>query len=224
MGADQFGRDVLSRLLYGGRLTIGLGFLAVFIGAVAGVAIGLFAGLGGYSADLLVMRVVDLFMAFPTMLLALMIVAARGPGTANMTAAVGISLIPIYVRVVRAAVFSLREQAYVEAAKAIGCGSIHVAVRHILPNLGPSILVLSTVAIGWAIVLGSALSFLGLGPQAPTPEWGVDLANGRNYLKAAWWISTFPGLAIMITVLSVNLVGDGLRDLLDPRLRGTSNL
>ncbi len=220
MGSDQFGRDVLSRVASGGRLTIGVALLAVALGMIPGTAVGVVAAMTGYKADLLIMRGIDILMAFPSILLALMVVAIQGPGLMNAMAAVGISLAPTYVRVIRGAVFSIREKPYIEAAQAVGCSFVRTAVRHVLPNIFPTILVLSTVAIGWAILIGSSLSFLGLGPQPPTAEWGVDLANGRNYLRAAWWISTFPGFAIMVAVLSINLLGDGLRDLLDPHMRG----
>jgi peptide/nickel transport system permease protein len=220
MGTDQFGRDVLSRVASGGRLTIGVALLAVGLGMIPGTAVGIVAALAGYHADLLIMRGIDILMAFPSILLALMVVAIQGPGLMNAMVAVGISLAPTYVRVVRGAVFSIREKPYIEAARAIGCSFARTAVRYVLPNIFPTTLVLSTVAVGWAIIIGSSLSFLGLGPQPPTSEWGVDLANGRNYLRAAWWISTFPGFAIMVAVLSINLLGDGLRDLLDPHMRG----
>jgi peptide/nickel transport system permease protein len=217
MGTDQFGRDVLSRMLYGGRLTICAGLIAVGLSAVPGTAMGLLTGLIGYAGDLVIMRLVEMLMAFPSILLALVVMAIQGPGLENAMVAVGVSLVPTYVRVVRGTTLAIKETVYVEAARAVGCQLGRIAMRHVFPNVLPSVLVLSTVAAGWAILIGSSLSFLGLGPQPPTPEWGVDLANGRTYLRAAWWISTFPGFAIMAIVLSLNLLGDGLRDRLDRR-------
>ena len=217
MGTDQFGRDMLSRVLSGGRLTLTAGLIAVALSAVPGTILGLLTGLARYGGDLVIMRFVEVLMAFPSILLALIVIAIRGPGLENAMIAVGISLIPTYVRVVRGTTLTIRETVYVEAARALGCPPTRIAGRHVFPNVLPSVLVLSTVAAGWAILIGSSLSFLGLGPQPPTPEWGVDLANGRTYLRTAWWISTFPGFAIMAVVLSLNMLGDGLRNVLEGR-------
>jgi peptide/nickel transport system permease protein len=164
-------------------------------------------------------RLIDIQLAFPGILLAMVIVAVLGAGLGNAMLAVGISLIPAYARMVRGSVLSTKPNAYIDAARVIGCGDLRLILVHILPNVAAPILVLSTVGVAWAILIGSSLSFLGLGAQPPFAEWGRDLSEGRNYLSVAWWISTFPGLAIMFTILSVNLLGDGLRDTLDPRLR-----
>lgn len=158
-------------------------------------------------------------LAFPSLLLAMTVVAVFGRGTINLISAVAISLVPQFVRLVRGTVLSAKMEDYVEAARLVGCKDFRIVVRHILPNIAAPIFVLATVAVAWATIIGASLSFLGLGVQPPNPEWGVDVARGRQYLATAWWISTFPGLALMLTVMAVNIVGDGLRDILDPRLR-----
>jgi peptide/nickel transport system permease protein len=223
MGTDQYGRDVLSRVIVGARLSLQIGFIAILIAGTCGVLLGLMAGFYGGKADALIMRGVDILMAFPSILMALVVVAITGPGTTNVMLAVGVSLIATYVRLVRSVTLVVREQLYVQAARVIGAQGYRVLVRHILPNVFAPILVLSTVAVAWSILIGASLSFLGLGPAPPTPEWGIDLSNGRSYLRAAWWISTFPGLAITLTIFGVNLLGDGLREALDPRLRRTGD-
>jgi len=197
---------------------------AVAIALVGGVALGLISGILGGWNDLLLMRLIDVMFAFPSILLALVVVAVMGQGTVNVMVAVGVSLIPTFVRLVRGDVLSVKENAYVEAAQALGCGQIRLALLHVFPNVLPPVIVLSTISIAWAIILSASLSFLGLGPRPPIPEWGVDLSNGRNYLLRGWWISSTPGFCIMLTVVAVNLVGDTLRDVLDPRLRSLANL
>jgi peptide/nickel transport system permease protein len=218
-GTDLFGRDVAARLLYGGRLSLGIGALAVLIALLPGTALGLIAGYYGRWPDRLIGWVVDVMLSFPSILLALTIVAALGPGIVNVVLAVGIAGIPSYTRLVRGQVLSVRRQPYIRAAVTVGARDLRILLRHILPNVFGPIIVLATLDVGWAILNASALSFLGLGVQPPTPEWGAMLNEGRGYLRDAPWITTAPGLAIALTVLAVNLVGDYLRDALDPRLR-----
>lgn len=223
-GTDQYGRDIMSRAIAGSRLSLLTGLGAVAIALATGVVLGLLCGVIGGWTDLLFMRAIDVMMAFPSILMALVVVAVLGQGTLNVMLAVGVSLVPTFVRLVRGDVFSVKENVYVEAARALGCREARLALRHVLPNIVPPLIVLSTVAIAWSIILGASLSFLGLGPRPPTPEWGTDLSNGRSYLLRAWWIASVPGLCIMLTVVAVNLVGDALRDELDPRLRSLGNL
>jgi peptide/nickel transport system permease protein len=218
-GADNFGRDVFSRVLYGGQKSLPVGLVAVLIGAVVGVTAGLAAGYYGRWLDSTIMRMVDLMLAFPGILLALAIVAILGTSLLNLMIAVGISFIPEYTRVVRGSVLSAREAEYVTAAHVSGARARVIMFRHILPNILPPVLVLTTLEFATAIILGSTLSFLGLGVKPPAPEWGNMLSDGRSMMRHYWWVSFFPGLAIMLTVLSINLLGDGLRDALDPRLR-----
>ena len=223
-GTDQYGRDVWSRVVAGARLSLATGLGAVVIALTAGLGLGLVSGAAGGWTDLLAMRVVDVMMAFPSVLMALVVVAILGQGSTNVMVAVGVSLVPTFVRLIRGNVLVVREHAYVEAARALGCQPGRVTLRHILPNIIAPVIVLATIAIAWSIIIGASLSFLGLGPRPPRPEWGIDLSNGRNYLLRAWWISGGPGIAIMTTVVAVNLVGDSLRDVLDPRMRSLTNL
>jgi peptide/nickel transport system permease protein len=219
LGTDQFGRDILSRILYGGQISLRLGLLSVSIATLAGVLLGLVSGYYGAWSDLILMRLIDILLAFPGILLALSVLAILGPGLNNAMVAVGIAAIPSYTRVVRGSVLSAKETVYVDAARVVGCSDQRIMFHHILPNVFAPVIVLSTLGMASAIITGTSLSFLGLGAQPPSPEWGAMLSGGRDHLRSAWWISTFPGLAIMAVVLAMNVVGDGLRDALDPRLK-----
>jgi ABC-type dipeptide/oligopeptide/nickel transport system permease subunit len=219
LGTDAIGRDVLSRILFGGRLTVLIGIVAILIALGVGLPFGMIAGYYGGRVDRLISRLMDIMLAFPGILLALAVVAVLGSSVINATIAVGISLIPGFVRLVRGSYLSAKENVYVEAARAIGVGDARIMIKHILPNVLAPITVLATVATGWAIIIGASLSFLGLGVQAPTAEWGADLASGRQWIQIAWWMTTFPGIAILVVILALNLVGDGIRDAIDPRLR-----
>jgi len=219
LGTDQFGRDVASRVLHGARISLAVGLISVSIALVLGTPVGLVSGYYGGRVDASIMRVIDVLLAFPGILLALAIVSVLTPGLGNVMIAVGLSAVPTYARLVRATVLAARENLYVEAARAIGSRDLTILGRYILPNVVAPLIVTATLGLGTAILSAAALSFLGLGSQPPQPDWGRMLSEGRDYLREAWWIATFPGLGIMLTVLAMNLLGDGLRDVLDPRLK-----
>jgi peptide/nickel transport system permease protein len=219
LGTDQFGRDVWSRIVYGAQISLAIGMAASLLGALVGVTAGLVAGFYGGKVDILVMRIVDLNLAFPLILLALAIAAILGPSLQNLVMVMALTTWMIYARVVRGVTLSLREREFVQAARAIGVSNARIMWRHILPNLLAPVMVLWTLELARVILMESALSFLGVGVPPPTPTWGRMLAEGRGLLTTAPWIATFPGIAITIMVLGVNFFGDGLRDLLDPRLR-----
>ncbi len=217
MGTDKIGRDVFSRVVTGAPNSLKMGLIA--IGATVGTALGLIAGYYSGPASVGVLMLADALLAFPSILLALSIVAALGPGLTNTMIAVGVSWVPGFIRVVRASVLSAKQNVYVDAARVIGARSARIIGRHILPNVLAPVIVLCTIGVAGAILVGASLSFLGLGAQPPMPEWGATLNDGRGVLRLAPWVTTFPGIAIMITVLAMNLLGDGLRDALDPRMK-----
>lgn len=219
LGTDELGRDILSRILFGARISLEIQIVAVLLALVIGVILGAVGGyLGGY-VDNLIMRAMDVLLAFPSIFLALAIIAALGTGLFNLMLAAGIASVPQFARIVRGSILSLKEREFVEAALALGSGSNRIMFRHLLPNCLAPIIVQSTLRMATVLLTASGLSFLGLGVQPPTPEWGAMLSNARSYLIVAPHVATIPGLAIMVVVVGFNLFGDGLRDTLDPRLR-----
>lgn len=219
LGTDQLGRDILSRIVYGSQITLAVAASAVVLGGIVGVFLGIVAGYRGGMVDRILMRLVDIQLAIPLMLLALLVVAALGPSLSNLIVVLAVTSWIRYARIIRGQVLSLREREFVLAARAISASTSRIMLRHILPNVLTPALVVATLELARIIIMDAALSFLGLGVQPPTASWGRMLAEGRTYISSAWWIVTFPGLAILLTVLSVNLVGDWLRDYFDPRLR-----
>jgi ABC-type dipeptide/oligopeptide/nickel transport system permease subunit len=218
LGTDHLGRDLLARLLYGGRLSLLIGFLAVGLGLAVGVPLGAVSGFQGGFTDLAIQRFADILLSFPGFLLALSLVAILGVGLQNVIISVGVSAVPAFIRLVRGSVLSIREQAYVEAAHALGQRRGAIIFRHVLPNAMAPVIVQATLSLGFAILVAAGLGFLGLGVQPPTPEWGTMLGEGRQYIFRAPTLTTYPGVAIFLAVLGFNLFGDGLRDALDPRL------
>jgi peptide/nickel transport system permease protein len=220
LGTDQYGRDVLSRIIYGSRTALLAIVVADGIALVLGASLGLLAGFLGGRTDALVMRVVDVLLAFPYLLLALIIVAALGPSLINSIVAIGVVYTPQYARLIRGQVLSIKTTEYVLAARAVGTSPLRIMLRHVLPNSFTPLMVMATLQSGTVVVETAGLSFLGLGAQPPSPDWGALLADGQSYFLTAWWIATFPGLAIFAVVIGFNLFGDALRDFFDPRRRG----
>lgn len=219
LGTDNLGRDILSRLLYGGRLSLALTISGVTVGALLGVSLGIISGYTGGHTDSVIMRVADVQLSFPIILLAITIIAVVGTSLSAIVGVLAISGWVIYARMVRASVLTIRRQDYVQAAFALGASTPRIILRHVLPNAWAPILVIASAQFATLVLLESGLSFLGLGVQPPDPSWGNMLAEGRDYLSNAWWLATIPGFAIALVVLGANLLGDGLRDALDPRLR-----
>ncbi|MDR7418612.1 MAG: ABC transporter permease [Armatimonadota bacterium] len=219
LGTDSLGRDLLARIVWGARVSLMVGVLAMSLGLTGGSLLGLVSGFYGGRVDRLVMGLMDVLLSFPGILLALAVVAALGPGLYQVMVAVGIQQIPAFARLVRGSVLTVRKTEYAEAARVVGASDTRIMARHIVPNVVSPVIVLASLDIGTAILSSAGLSFLGLGAQPPLPDWGGMINQGRAFLRTAWWVAVFPGLAIMLTVLGFNLFGDGLRDALDPRLR-----
>ncbi|RLC99207.1 MAG: ABC transporter permease [Chloroflexi bacterium] len=217
LGTDLLGRDVMTRLLWGGRWTLEMGLTALTMAVGLGLPTGLIAGFFGGRIEAVLMRLVDALLAFPGLLLAMAIVALLGPGVNSVALAVGIAAAPAYARIARSATLEVRTRPYIEAAQSVGCSEWRIMARHILPNAAATLTAFAATQLGWVLLNGAALNFLGLGAPPGTPEWGAMLAEGRGYLRDAPWVSTFPGLALTLTVLAANLVGDGLQEALRPR-------
>lgn len=219
LGMDEFGRDILMRLLWGARYSLFMSLLSIGMALIVGGALGAIAGYYGGVIDNVIMRIMDILLSMPSMLLALTVVAALGTSTFNVVVAVGVSFIPSFARVLRSSVLQVKQNEYVEAAKAIGANDFRIITKFVVPNSLAPIIVQGTLGVANAILTIASLSFVGLGVQAPTPEWGAMLSNARSYMRESWHITVIPGIAIMLAILSLNLMGDGLRDALDPKLK-----
>ncbi|MEX0765800.1 MAG: nickel transporter permease [bacterium] len=219
-GTDQLGRDILSRVIYGTRVSLRIAILTAVIATTIGAPLGIISGYFRGRVDDLLMRLTDMFMAFPRLILAMAIAAALRPSLENVIIAISLAAWPAYARLARSVTLGLREETFVEAARALGAGSMRILSRHVLPGVLSPLVIQISLDMGGIILTAAGLGFIGIGAQPPTPEWGVMIADGRNYITQQWWVSTFPGIAIALVVLGFNLLGDGIRDLLDPRLRG----
>ena len=216
LGTDEVGRDILARIVHGARISLPVAFVTIAAATVIGGLLGAISGYGSRQLDNVIMRIMDVFLAIPSILLSIALVAALGTSMTNMILAISISNIPPFARIVRSAVMTIKNEEYIEAARAIGASDARIIVKHILPNCMAPIIVQATLSIAGSILAIASLSFIGLGISPPTPEWGSMLSTGRQFFRAAWWVCAFPGFAIMLTILSLNLMGDGLRDALDP--------
>ncbi|MCI9349999.1 MAG: ABC transporter permease [Oscillibacter sp.] len=219
LGTDEVGRDILARIVHGARISLPVAFVTIAAATVIGGLLGAISGYGSRQLDNVIMRIMDVFLAIPSILLSIALVAALGTSMTNMILAISISNIPPFARIVRSAVMTIKNEEYIEAARAIGASDARIIVKHILPNCMAPIIVQATLSIAGSILAIASLSFIGLGISPPTPEWGSMLSTGRQFFRAAWWVCAFPGFAIMLTILSLNLLGDGLRDALDPKLK-----
>lgn len=219
LGTDQLGRDILTRILYGGRISLFISFSGVILAGAIGISLGLLSGYFGKGVDAAISRIVDIQLGFPGLLLAITLAAAMGPGILNVIIALGIARWTTYARMVRGEVLTLKKEEFLQAARTIGCGDLRIIMRHILPNTLSSIIVIAALHLGQMILAESSLSFIGLGVQPPTPSWGEMVNKGREYITSAWWLIAYPGLAITLTVLAFGLLGDAVRDILDPHMR-----